>query len=136
MIDKLVSPQYISLLEKSLAADALRHKTISNNIANVNTPGFKRSEVVFEDLLYAAENYPSNLQMKTTDEKHIGNRPDSSVQPFVRTETNTALRTDGNNVDIDREMADMAKNQIHYNVLAQKISGFYTGLKNVIREGK
>ena len=45
MIEKAVSPLNVAVMEKALAADCLRHKVISNNIANVNTPGFKRSDV-------------------------------------------------------------------------------------------
>lgn len=134
MLDKVVSPLKVAVMEKALTADSMRHKVISNNIANVNTPGFKRSDVTFEEELSKA--LDSSLQLTVTHDKHIGKRQAFDVQPAVVAENNTSFRTDGNNVDIDREMADMAKNQIHYNALVQKIAGFYAGLKDVIREGK
>ena len=122
MIEKVVYPREVTVMEKTLAADSLRHKVISNNIANANTPGFKRSDVTFAEEL--------------TNDKHIGGRQTLNGQPAVVVENSTSFRTDGNNVDIDREMTNIAKNQIHYDALVQKIAGFYAKLKDVIKEGK
>jgi flagellar basal-body rod protein FlgB len=91
------------VLKKSLDTSALRQRVIANNIANINTKGFKRSEVVFEEKL----NEELNKQ-NLTEEKL------ESVDAEVITDNSTSFRTDGNNVDIDREMANMAANNILY----------------------
>lgn len=135
MLDKVVSPGGNSVLEKSLLNDGLRHKIISNNIANA--PGFKRSDVTFyEELRKTLAASSTKLQPVLTNPKHLDKKSILKIEPVVKMDTSTSLRTDGNNVDIDREMAYMAENQIHYTALAQKIAGFYTGMKNIIREGK
>ena len=137
MLEEVMSPMKVAAMEKALAADYLRHQVISNNIANANTPGFKRSDVTFEEELSKAIDVSSNkLQTMVTHSKHISGRKNLSGEPAVVVENSTSFRVDGNNVDMDREMANMVKNQIHYNALAQKIAGFYAGLKNIIREGK
>lgn len=137
MLDRVVSPGGNSVMEKSLLNDGLRHKVISNNIANANTPGFKRSDVTFYEELKKTLAVPSSeLQPVLTNSKHINGKPIAKARTAIKMDTSTALRTDENNVDIDREMAYMAENQIHYAALAQIIGGFYTGIKNIIREGK
>lgn len=130
----LSSPQEV-VLERALAAAALRHKVISNNIANVNTPGFKRSDVVFEDKLTAAMSAPPSA-LARTHAKHMAGRPGAGAGPSVVTDTATSLRTDGNNVDIDAEMAGIAKNTIYYDAVAQQLGRHFSNLKSVISEGR
>ncbi|EAX48672.1 flagellar basal-body rod protein FlgB [Thermosinus carboxydivorans Nor1] len=133
VFDALVSSPQVKVLEKALAAAALRHKVISNNIANVNTPGFKRSEVHFEEQLKQALNAKSGLSR--THQRHIAAKGDDfSVE--VITVNNTAYRADGNNVDIDFEMAEMAKNNIYYDAVAQQLNRYFSNLKSVINEGR
>jgi len=130
----LASPQ-AAVLENALMASSLRHKVISNNIANVNTPGFKKSEVAFEDMLQSAL-YGSNMPLAQTNEKHFSvSQSAPRVLPIVNTVANTSLRTDGNNVDIDIEMAELAKNNIYYNAVAQQLGHYFTSLKSVINGG-
>ena len=54
----------------------------------------------------------------------------------INTITQTSYRTDGNNVDIDTEMAGMAKNNIYYNAVVQQVAGYFSGLRSVIKEGR
>lgn len=136
MLQSLVSSPKVLILEQSLNAASLRHKVISNNIANVNTPGYKKSEVVFESMLQAALN-DKKLLMSQTNEKHF--QPVKSpvkTLPVVNTIPDTSMRTDANNVDIDIEMADLAKNNIYYNAVAQQMGRHFSGLKSVINGGK
>jgi len=117
-----------------LGAAALRHKVISNNIANVNTPGFKKSDVRFEDKLAAAM-AGTKLAMARTNPRHLSGGA-GDLAPAIVTDRTTSLRTDGNNVDIDAEMANVAKNSIYYNAVAQQLGTYFSNLKSVIREGK
>jgi len=107
----------------SMAMDStmLRHKVISQNMANVDTPGYKRREVSFEDYLASAMGDSDKLPLKTTDEKHISNVPTefSEVKPGVIRIDDTGITIDGNNVDVDRENAIMSENGIRYLALTR-----------------
>ena len=134
MLNRIFGSSPVNLLEKARAGSSLRHRVIGNNIANVNTPGFKRSEVSFEEELAAASQGETNAGITRTNEKHLPAIAKSSA-PLINTVTNTSMRTDGNNVDIDAEMAAMTKNNIFYNAVAQSIGTYYTNLKSAIKGG-
>ena len=136
MFERLFGSQPINLLEKALAGSSLRHKVISNNVANINTPGYKRMEVSFEEeLAAAAQNETQRSGMSLTHPKHLAPVKKAPVPNQIRTIEHTSLRTDGNNVDIDAEMAAMTKNNIFYNTVAQRINGYYTNIKTAIKGG-
>ncbi|WP_378957112.1 flagellar basal body rod protein FlgB [Pelosinus sp. sgz500959] len=135
MLNSILSSPRVAVLEQALSASSLRQKVISNNIANVNTPGYKKSEVSFEDMLQNAIG-GDKLPMVKTNERHLGMGKDSIPNPQINTMSNTSIRTDGNNVDIDVEMADLAKNSIYYNAVVQQISNYFSGIKSAIKEGR
>lgn len=134
MVKSILSSPQESVLEQALGAAALRHRVIANNIANVNTPGFKKSDVVFEEKLAEAMT-GKRANMSRTHAKHLTGRQGDAFSPSVVTDANTSLRTDGNNVDIDAEMANVAKNTIYYNAVAQQLGGYFSNLKSAIRGG-
>jgi flagellar basal-body rod protein FlgB len=103
-------------LLRSLDASMLRQKSIANNIANVNTAGYKRIEVQFESELQKALD-PNRLQGARTDAGHVAiGKPDLlSLHPEAYRPTDPTLPGQVNNVDIDMEMAKLAENQILYN---------------------
>lgn len=124
----------ISALEKGLDAASLRNDVINNNIANVNTPNFKSSSVQFESLLRDAVEGKS-LKGSITNARHIaiGGADVDDVSAVVVQNNNTTMRADGNNVDIEAEMTDLAKNTIYYNALVRKITGQITQLRTAIK---
>ncbi len=135
---KLMQTNYF--LEKSLDVESLRRKVISNNIANVDVPHFKRSEVNFESELKRAimeqERSPQNYKMRLTDERHIPfyiPKDVKSVQARINVDYNTTFRNDGNNVDIEKEMVDAAKNMMRYNALIASLNHNYKMLKIAMR---
>jgi len=133
MLNGITDNTYI--LEKSLDATWKRNEVISNNIANVDTPNFKRSNVSFEGELNKA--LDSNaFDLSTTDKRHISLKNSDISIKVDQDHASLQYRLDGNNVDIESEMADMAKNSVRYNTLVQKVSGEYKKLKYVISEGK
>ncbi|AVX31197.1 flagellar basal-body rod protein FlgB [Carboxydocella thermautotrophica] len=140
MIERILNLSTINFLERGLDAASLRHQVLSNNIANVSTPGFKRSDVVFEEVLAAAlgQGEKTTLAGVRTDAKHlpIGSVPIVAVQPQLVRQEDTSLRNDGNNVDIDVEMAELAKNTIYYEALSRQIGAEIAKLKYVISEGR
>ncbi len=131
MINKVSNMNLV--LEKALDAAWMRNEAISNNIANVNTPGFKKSYVRFEELLSDAAGKFQISGIKK-DEKFlpIGKDRKLSVDPVVVQEEFTSMRRDGNNVDIDVEMAELAKNTIKYNALIAQMTKEFSKIKIAI----
>lgn len=114
------------LLRTALDVSSVRKDVISNNLVNVNTKDFKRSDVVFEKYL----NFEiPRVGFKTTNDKHmkIGNEYYDIVQ-----DTSTIMRNDGNNVDLDIEKANQAANTLMYNTLVSAINGKYQNLSTII----
>ncbi|MGG2199641.1 MULTISPECIES: flagellar basal body rod protein FlgB [Paenibacillus] len=109
------------MMERSLDAATLRQRVIADNIANVDTPFFKRSEVRFEELLQQEINGGS-IQGFRTDPRHIEIGRPSQPQPQLIRDNQTLINNNLNNVDIDYEMALMAKNQLRYNTMVQQVS--------------
>ena len=138
MFNRIFDSAPVNLLEQALAGSSLRHKAISNNIANINTPGYKKQEVSFEAELAAAVDTNGSqptAQLTRTHSKHLLTNAVTPDAYHIRTVNDTSLRTDGNNVDVDAEMAAMTKNSIFYNTVAQRINGYYTNIKLAIKGG-
>lgn len=135
MSNSFLSSVPMTIMERALYASSVRQNVISNNIANVNTPEFKKSEVSFEDQLQAA--LASNtLPMTLTNERHIAAAKNTAdLSPQIHTIDNTTLRIDGNNVDIDEEMASLAKNSIYYQAVAQQMNKYLSNIKSAISGG-
>lgn len=131
-MDLLVTPLMIMLGNK-LEASALRQKVIANNLANVDTPGFKKSYVEFEDVLRQAQN-KDRISLLRTDTRHIDQSfiNIQEVKARVVTDNSTSLRNDGNNVDIDQEMTELAKNGLDYQAIALILGNKYSGRKKLI----
>ena len=136
MFEKLAS--HLNLREKALDAAWLRNEVIAQNIANVDTPGYKRKNVAFEEYLGEAMD-SSGFKGNTTDSRHIrigaGNTDNIRIR-LTNDYSNLSNRLDGNNVDIEKEMADSAKNDIRYNTLIQSVSDSYRKLMSAITEGR
>jgi flagellar basal-body rod protein FlgB len=123
----------IHSLEKALDYSALRQKVISNNIANVDTPNYKAQDVSFKNLL--ANETDNLMRANRTNEKHIEFTSSKRSNSPLITKNDTAYNHNGNNVDIDKEMALLAENQIYYNAITQRISGKFNTLKSVVKGG-
>ena len=132
MLNRIFSQSFI--LEKGLDASWLRNEVISNNISNADTPGFKASRVSFEDRLKSCLDN-KQLVGKVTRENHIPIAASKlkALKPQVIKQRNTVMRMDGNNVDIEKEMADLAKNTILYYTLINKLSGDFARIKSAIK---
>ncbi|MBR1886537.1 MAG: flagellar basal body rod protein FlgB [Schwartzia sp.] len=139
MLDQIMRSPTFDYAERGLSAANLRHEVIADNLANVNTPNFKRSEVVFEELL-AKEIYGDDdngkLQMVRTHDKHLPFKKFGRARAYVERDDSTSMRVDNNNVDVDMEMASLAKNQLYYNALARQLSGHVSRLKSVMQGGE
>lgn len=115
-------------MESALSVASMRQSVLANNIANVDTPYFKRSDVAFEEMLAQAiggQDGKEALPGRVTNARHIpinGSSMTFLPDPQVVTEDSTSINNNRNNVDIDKEMALMAENQLRYNLLVQQIN--------------
>jgi flagellar basal-body rod protein FlgB len=139
MVDPISMSETLQVLRKSLDSLAVRHDAIATNLANIDTPQFKRLEVTFQEKLQAAvdkAHYVSPL-MRTHPKHYPIQSPVDlmNFQPDVRTVTETSGRNDGNNVDIDMESAKLAENTAHYNAVADVTSRYLTSLRRAITGG-
>jgi len=121
-----------NLIKEGIKVSSVRSKVISNNIANINTAGYKAYSVSFEDTL---KDSTDQLQMSVTKDNHIqaGNVNGSYK---VLEDTTTSARQDGNNVDIDKQMVDLASNQLMYNALISQVNSKLSLERYVVSGGK
>ena len=126
------------ILHRSMSAALVRQDVIADNIANADTPHFKRSEVTFEsELTRALQSYdPEPFPAALTHERHIPfYRPKdyTQVKPIVYLDYTTSYRNDGNNVDIEKEMVDARENAMRYMAMAQRVGTNFSTLSIVFR---
>ena len=114
-----VTPSQFDLLARLLDASSLRHRVIAQNVANVNTPGYHRRDVSFEDAL--ARELPQSGRTQVPD-----------VQPVVVEKTDGFVRSDGNNVDIDAEMGRLSKNSLLYGAYSQILAAKIASMRAAI----
>lgn len=107
---------HLDHLQKGMGLATRRQSLLTNNLANVNTPGYKRQDIDF------------NVQLDEASERFA--RFSSSNQ------RGGSLRLDGNNVDLEQEIVAIAETELRYSALADMTAGYFAGLKYVIREGK
>ncbi|GGF11094.1 flagellar basal body rod protein FlgB [Halobacillus andaensis] len=119
-------------LENSLNFSTKKNAAISDNIANVDTPGYKAKDVAFKEVL---EGEINGLQAKRTNERHLPFNSTKDNQITTIRNEGTTYNHNGNNVDIDKEMNDLAKNQIQYQALVDRLSGKFNSLESVIKGG-
>ncbi len=121
---------YINVLDRAADASWTRDELISNNIANVDTPGYKRQDISFERELQRAL---GNSRFQTMDDK-VANLRSEDVTGRVYTDGKSySYRYDGNNVDIDAENTYLAENQITYNALMTGLKEEFRNLKAVMK---
>lgn len=119
---------YINVLGKAADASWTRNSVIANNIANADTPNYKRQDVSFESYL------SSTLHSSSVLDEAINNVDLASVSPTIYTDnTSVSYRVDGNNVDIDAEEAYSAQNQIKYEALIDSINQEFARLRSVVK---
>ena len=119
---------YVNVLDKALDASWTRNSVIANNIANVDTPGFKRQDVKFEEYLLNEVGYTDDL------DSEVARTDLDNLSAMTYTDYgNVSYRLDGNNVDIDTENAELAKNQIKYYTMLDATSQEFSRLKTVTR---
>ena len=121
---------YINVLNKAADASWERNELISNNIANQNTPGYKRQDIDFESQLSQAlknQKYTSiDAKVKNVDLSRLKGRIYTDYGDF-------SYRMDGNNVDPEQEQVELASNQLKYQGLIQAMSKEFANIKSVLK---
>jgi flagellar basal-body rod protein FlgB len=105
-------------LERALSGSSLRQQAIAQNIANVNTPGYRRQDVDFQTALHQAWN--------------DGESTVSGVTPAIENDPTSVMRADGSSVDIDVEAAQQAKNGLQYEAVSSVMRTRIAILKSAI----
>lgn len=128
------------VLRRALGAQSLRLRAIGHNVANANTPGFKRTYVEFEAALQKelelARDGRGRLPLYKTHPGHLpAGGGKGTARPRLARDTGTTMRNDGNNVDPDREMAELARTQLVYQALTRVVSDRYRRLRAVVQQG-
>ncbi len=134
--DMIFEKTPIPVLAKGLDAYTRRQRTIAHNVANIETPGYQRKYVKFEDELKQILD-TRNQALKVTSENHL---------PFTRQQLEklegeivvddvTGPLNGVNNVSLDREMADLATNNMQYQAVTKLMKTYFDSLKNAIRGG-
>jgi flagellar basal-body rod protein FlgB len=124
MIMDMLFDKTMKMLSGMLDFRATRHKTIISNVANIDTEGFKPSDISFKQILGKA----NLIQISTTDPGHI-NRNVHGAVPFEMT-------TSEEKVMMDKEMASLAENQMMYNMTVDMLSRKFKGINTVLKEAK
>ncbi|PYZ98013.1 flagellar basal body rod protein FlgB [Alteribacter lacisalsi] len=123
------------LLESALNASMTRQRTISNNIANVDTPGFKAEKTLFKDeMLHASDR--KKFAANRTDPRHQEFGGSIGDYTTVMKSRGTSMNQSGNNVDLDYEMAKMAENQLYFQALSDRMNGRFNSIQMVLGKGR
>ena len=128
------------LLERGVDLAVLRRKVLANNVANIDVPHFKRSEVSFEaDLKRALDQkkaVESEAPLRTSHPLHIAKRSYPNmreVRARVHIDHISTMRNDGNNVDIEDEVSKLVRNQLHYNLMIDRLGANFRHLNRLLR---
>lgn len=123
----------ISTLEHALNYSSMKQKVVSQNIANVDTPNYKAKDVSFKAAFEQAMG--KTIEAYRSDSRHF-EFAGKNAQQGITVKNSLNYNENGNSVDLDKEMAELATNQIYYNALTERINGKFNSLQSVIRGGK
>jgi flagellar basal-body rod protein FlgB len=111
-------------LQRAMSGAQLRQQVLANNLANANTPGFKRSDVDFHDALAQA-----------FDRGNVTTSDLNAIQFGVNTDSGNSMQADGNDVDVDAEMSNLAQNSLDYQALTSVLTSRIKILQTAIGSG-
>jgi flagellar basal-body rod protein FlgB len=119
-----IDDKTMQALAASLKYRQLRQELIASNIANAETPGYKAKKIDFEEALARALDTDDQMNMKVQDGKHynVGNGGFKNLSPEIYEDPNGIVSLDGNNVDRDQEMAEMAENKLMFDASVQLLN--------------
>jgi len=135
MWNKIFKP--MDAMQRGLSASWTRNAVIRNNIANVETPGFKASYLEFESIFARAVQEGGFVGTRThSGHRALGRDSLDNIRPMIRQSRELSMRADGNNVDIESENVRLAQNSIFYNTVTEKLNSEIRRLRMAISEGR
>jgi len=126
----------ISILEKSLDMRSMKHNLLVSNIANKDTPNYKAFDLAVEEEMQKLTGTNKTVSLRKTQAGHLGaNGETYSEVSITKTSKGFEQNIDGNTVDIEKEMTNMAENNLLYDAMAQIMRKKLQGLKVAIQGG-
>ena len=123
---------YVNVLKTAADASWLREEVLTNNIANVDTPNYKRQDIDFSTYLNSA--IEASATPASTLTQKINNIDYDNISTRTYTDNSTlSYRLDGNNVDLSTENAELASEQLNYTALVDSINNEFSRMKAVIK---
>lgn len=123
---------YVDVLKTAADASWLREEVLTNNIANVDTPNYKRQDVEFTTYLKSALEQAGTPASTLTQKVNEANLSGITTRTYTEN-TTLSYRMDGNNVDLSTENAELAAEQINYNALIDSMNNEFTRMKTVLK---
>ena len=123
---------YVDVLKTAADASWLREEVLTNNIANVDTPNYKRQDVEFTTYLKSALEQAGTPASTLTQQVNEANLSGITTRTYTEN-TTLSYRMDGNNVDLSTENAELAAEQINYNALIDSMNNEFTRMKAVLK---
>lgn len=133
MTDPIFGDSAMSIASKAMDGLSSRRNVISQNVANVDTPGYHALELNFEAALQKSLSSTPKMSMALTHENHQLSKNDASGPFQAKLRSGGTERADGNNVDIDQELVEMTETGIRYSALSTAVSKKLNLLKNLAR---
>lgn len=136
MIGHLTANRYIKMMQKTADHLGFRHNLLANNVANVNTPGYKRRDTAdFPRLLRESLNKES-FAARVDDPRHIqfGRTSFDDVQSELVEQEFTRYRNDKSSVDIDLEMSEIAKNGMRYQLITKRLNSYFRNYREILEK--
>lgn len=136
-VDKLFGAN-IDLMQRALNLRSRKHEVVVSNVVNADTPNFKAFDLEVKAALQTNSQKSGNGELTLTHQGHLPPRSHSGddIRPRMRQlSSNVSLRGDGNTVVLEKEMADLARNNLLYKATAQILGSKFRGLKNAIKGG-
>ncbi len=112
----------VGLLEAGLKAEGLREKTIAGNVANIETPGYKRLDVKFEELLARALRSSNPVDL-------------DAIEPQLVRPGNTPVKSNGNDVDLEQEVGEMLKNTLRQTAYVRLLRKKFAQIETAVNTG-
>ncbi len=112
----------IALIEAGVKAEAFRQKAIANNVANLETPGYRRIDVKFEELLAKSLDSSGSVDL-------------SKLKPQIYQPKQTPVKSNGNDVSLENEVGAMIKNSLRYTLYIRLLNKKYKGIESAINTG-
>ena len=132
----LFDPSF-KILEKALDFCSLRHDILAANVANAETPNYRPFDLIFKEELKKVTNSKDRLRLIRTNNMHLATSIDvDQIKPRLILVRPTVPSSDGNWVDIDYQMAQLAENSLMYQVMTRILSQKFNKLRYAINEGR